>query len=174
MKINKNGIVELDACEAVAYWWTKKIKSMVTQFKESEVPVGPKREQFVNIFDYEKIKNAGYRKIYLELAEKIRAKSEGKNRCSIRTNVNGNGHAELISWLSEIMGEDVPSLNIGEIGSKELTVMIVKEKGFEPSAFVGESNSCGSQTRLPNRFKPNPVLCGKVKKEEASSEMGEN
>ena len=78
MKINKNGIVELDACEAVAYWWTKKIKSMVTQFKESEVPVGPKREQFVNIFDYEKIKNAGYRKIYLELAEKIRAKSEGK------------------------------------------------------------------------------------------------
>ena len=165
MAIIKDDVVELNAYEAAAYWWVKRIKNMTKQIKESPIKLDPKRYEFLEIFDYDKLKNEGYRKIYLYLAEKFEERCEGHNRFSIRTHAMGNGHAELITWLSEITGQEVPSLNIGELGAEDISVVFIKEKGFPASSFTGSPAHGSYQTRLPNMFKPNPVLCGIKKKE---------
>jgi len=154
----KNGVVILNPYEAVAYWWIKRIKAVSEDIK-TEVGADFRRKSFSEIFDYEKLKNEGYRNIYLKLSKKIEERCEGRRRFSQRVHMTYGGHNELVTWLSEIMGEEVPNINLCQAGVQDIIVLITKE-GFDThTALVGDVAPSGIRTRLQNKFKPNSVLC---------------
>jgi len=165
MSTIKNGIVELDAFEALSYWWVKRIKNLAQSIKQSEHVLDFNRLKFAQIFDFDTLKAEGYREIYLKLAKKLREQFEGHKKLTIRTSTRNKGHNEFIKWLAEIMNEAVPNINLGEFGTKEVLTYLAYEGESEPTAFVGETDFNAVRNRISTKFKPNAVLCAVKKKE---------
>ena len=157
--IDKNQVVELNPYQVAAYWWVKRIKCTVDEVKTEDKIFSPSRIKFSEMFDIERIKISGYRKIYQELSIKIEERCRGHRKFSQKTSANYNGHAELNKWLSEIMGENVPNISIGAQSAPEVLISIIIDPKVSSDVYVGDVSPNGVQSRLPKRYKANAVLC---------------
>jgi len=155
-------VVELTPYEAAAYWWIKRIKNVSEDILKEADLIDNRRTQFAQLFNYEKLKAKGYRRIYLELAKRIEERCNGKKVFSLRTSASYNGHKELTDWLTEIMGVEVPNITIGDLNSEDVLISVKKEDG-KHLVYVGDTDRNGIRRVVGLRYKVNPVICGSKK-----------
>lgn len=158
-----SGVIELKVHEIAAYWWTKKIKNVAEQFNSDENIFDLRKMQFGQVFDYERLKNKGYRQIYLHLSKRFEEALVGRKRYSVRTYASNKGHDELNKWLSEVMGQEIPNINICEQGGAD-TLMTISLGEEGAMVFVGDTDKNGIRFKLTSKYKPNSVLCEPKKK----------
>lgn len=158
----RTDVVELNPFEIAAYWWVRRIKNIADEFNQDLDLVNLRKIEFGRIFDFNKLKTAGYRKIYLALVQEFEKACENKKRYSLRTHMGGNGHLELNKWLSEVVKADVPNINLCENNAPD-TLMIISLNNGENCVYVGETDLNGIRTKLPKKYKANALLCGSKK-----------
>ena len=157
MKSDNELFVQLSPYEVAAYWWVRRIKNVAFEFNNDKDIFDVRKIKFGQMFDYNKLNNSGYRKLYLHLAKSIEERCSGKTKYTIRTHAINNGHTELNKWLKEFIGEEVPNINICEPNGKDTLMTIVL--GEEPMVFVGDVDRNGIRHKLASEYKQNPVLC---------------
>lgn len=171
----KEQTIELNAYQIAAYWWVKRIKRISDEFNSGEMIFDLRKQRFGELFNFNKLKNKGYRDLYLFLTEKFEQVCQGRTAYSLRTQASNRGHLELNRWLSEFCGEKLPNIDLCDQRAVDTKMFIsIREENIE--VFVGDVDQSGIRKKLTTKYKPNAVICEvsvKNDKDDGAREPGE-
>lgn len=154
--------IQLNAYEATAYWWTKRIKSFVDDIAIKGYANSQEDVDFVQPFF--RFRWLEYRKFYLELTKKIQGQYESTSKYAVSTRRYRNENAGIMDHIREILGENVPSVTLNPPSTLGYIISIQEDQNGTPTAFAQENGMMVSSIRpLPNCVESDYILTGDPK-----------